>query len=81
MLVYALLPLGLGGTLGTAAVAEDATAIAFYKDAFDALVGTDAYDDVVHGGERERRDPVDLAVGNAVRNDVYSDDLHIVGDA
>jgi amino acid transporter len=39
VVVYALLPLGLGGTLGTAAVAEDATAIAFYKDAFDAIVG------------------------------------------
>jgi len=37
--VYALLPLGVGGTLGTAAIAEDATAIAFYKDAFDVLVG------------------------------------------
>ena len=32
VVVYALLPLGLGGTLGTAAVAEDATAIAFYND-------------------------------------------------
>jgi amino acid transporter len=39
VLVYALLPLGLGGTLGTEAVANDATAIAFYKDAFDAIVG------------------------------------------
>jgi amino acid transporter len=39
VVVYALLPLGLGGTLGTAAVAEDATAIAFYKDAFDIIVG------------------------------------------
>ncbi len=39
VLVYALLPLGLGGTLGTEAVANDATAIAFYKDAFDILVG------------------------------------------
>jgi amino acid transporter len=39
VVVYALLPLGLGGTLGTATVAEDATAIAFYKTAFDILVG------------------------------------------
>ena len=39
VVVYALLPLGLGGTLGTAAVAEDATFIAFYVDAFDAIVG------------------------------------------
>jgi amino acid transporter len=38
--VYALLPLGLGGTLGTDAVAKDATVIAFYADAFDAIVGT-----------------------------------------
>src|SRR5215207_5916713 len=38
--VYVLLPLGVGGTLGTAAVAEDATAIAFYTDAFNAIVGT-----------------------------------------
>jgi amino acid transporter len=38
-LVYALLPLGLGGTLGTEAVAGDATVIAFYKQAFDAIVG------------------------------------------
>jgi amino acid transporter len=39
VVVYALLPLGLGGTLGTAAVAEDATFIAFYTQAFDAIVG------------------------------------------
>ena len=39
VVVYALLPLGVGGTLGTAAIAEDATAIAFYTDAFDVLVG------------------------------------------
>ncbi|MGH2802205.1 MAG: APC family permease [Thermoleophilaceae bacterium] len=39
VVVYALLPLGLGGTLGTAAVAEDATFIAFYTLAFDAIVG------------------------------------------
>jgi amino acid transporter len=38
--VYILLPLGVGGTLGTAAVAEDGTFIAFYKNAFDILVGT-----------------------------------------
>jgi amino acid transporter len=37
--VYALLPLGLGGTLGTQAVADDATFIAFYTQAFDAIVG------------------------------------------
>ncbi len=39
VVVYALLPLGVGGTLGTAAVAEDATGIAFYTQAFDTIVG------------------------------------------
>jgi amino acid transporter len=39
VVVYALLPLGLGGTLGTEAVANDATFIAFYVDAFEAIVG------------------------------------------
>jgi amino acid transporter len=39
VLVYTLLPLGLGGTLGTAAVADDPTFIAFYTQAFDAIVG------------------------------------------
>ena len=39
VVVYALLPLGLGGTLGTATVADDATAIAFYTTAFDTIVG------------------------------------------
>src|SRR5215218_4121148 len=38
-LVYILLPLGAGGTLGTAAIAEDATLIAWYTQAFDAIVG------------------------------------------
>jgi amino acid transporter len=37
--VYVLLPLGLGGTLGTEAVAADPTFIAFYTQAFDAIVG------------------------------------------
>jgi amino acid transporter len=37
--VYVLLPLGLGGTLGTDAVAADGTFIAFYTQAFDELVG------------------------------------------
>ena len=35
-----LLPLGIGGTLGTAAITEDATLIAFYTQAFDTLVGS-----------------------------------------
>jgi amino acid transporter len=39
VVVYALLPLGVGGTLGTKAIADDPTFIAFYKDAFDAIVG------------------------------------------
>jgi amino acid transporter len=38
-LVYVLLPLGLGGTLGTKAVTADGTFIAFYKTAFDAILG------------------------------------------
>src|SRR3954465_816093 len=37
--VYALLPLGLGGTLGTKTVAADPTGIAFYTGAFNAIVG------------------------------------------
>ena len=39
VLVYALLPLGLGGTLSTSQVANDPTAIAFFKTAFDAIGG------------------------------------------
>jgi amino acid transporter len=39
VMVYALLPLGIGGTLGTQAIADDATFIAFYTTAFDELVG------------------------------------------
>ncbi len=39
VVVYVLLPLGLGGTMGTAAVADDPTFIAFYTTAFDKLVG------------------------------------------
>jgi amino acid transporter len=39
VMVYALLPLGLGGTLGTQAVADDPTFIAFYTTAFDTIVG------------------------------------------
>ncbi|MEA2383975.1 MAG: hypothetical protein QOH72_3946 [Solirubrobacteraceae bacterium] len=38
--VYALLPLGVGGTLGSEAIASDATAITFYKSAFDAIGGS-----------------------------------------
>ena len=38
-LVYVLLPLGAGGTLGTEKIAADATLIAWYKEAFDVLVG------------------------------------------
>jgi amino acid transporter len=39
VVVYALLPLGIGGTLGTQAIANDPTFIAFYTDAFKVLVG------------------------------------------
>ena len=38
-LVYVLLPLGAGGILGTEVIAADATLIAWYTQAFDALVG------------------------------------------
>ena len=38
-LVYILLPLGLGGTLGTERIAADETLISFYTLAFDAIVG------------------------------------------
>jgi len=38
--VYVLLPLGLGGTLGTAAVTEGVATLSFYSTAFDAIVGT-----------------------------------------
>jgi amino acid transporter len=38
-LVYILLPLGAGGILGTETIAEDTTLIAWYTQAFDALVG------------------------------------------
>jgi amino acid transporter len=38
--VYVLLPLGVGGTLGTATIAEDATLISFYTQAFDVIVGS-----------------------------------------
>ncbi|MFI5025556.1 MAG: APC family permease [Solirubrobacterales bacterium] len=40
VVVYALLPLGVGGTMGTEAVAADATGISFYTQAFDILVGS-----------------------------------------
>jgi amino acid transporter len=39
VVVYALFPLGIGGTLGTQAVAGDETLIVFYKTAFDAVGG------------------------------------------
>jgi amino acid transporter len=39
VVVYALLPLGIGGTLGTQAIADDPTFIAFYTTAFDQIVG------------------------------------------
>jgi amino acid transporter len=38
-MVYVLLPLGAGGVLGTAAIAADDTLIAWYTQAFDAIVG------------------------------------------
>lgn len=38
--VYALLPLGLGGTLGTKAVADDPTYIIFYAKALNQIAGS-----------------------------------------
>jgi amino acid transporter len=38
--VYVLLPLGVGGTLGTEAIAADGTFISFYTQAFDAILGS-----------------------------------------
>jgi amino acid transporter len=38
--VYALLPLGLGGTLGTKAVASDPTYIIFYAKALNSIAGS-----------------------------------------
>jgi amino acid transporter len=38
--VYALLPLGLGGTLGTATITEGVADLSFYSAAFDAIVGS-----------------------------------------
>jgi amino acid transporter len=37
--VYALVPLGLGGTLSTATVADGAADLSFFSTAFDAIVG------------------------------------------
>ncbi len=44
VLIYALVPLGTGGVLGTKAIAGDPTAIAFYVTAFDKIVGSVAAD-------------------------------------
>jgi amino acid transporter len=38
--VYALLPLGVGGTLGTKAISDGAATLTFYGDAFDKIVGS-----------------------------------------
>ena len=38
--VYVLLPLGVGGTLGTAAIGEGALTLTFYAHAFEAIVGS-----------------------------------------
>jgi amino acid transporter len=38
--VYALLPLGLGGTLGTATITKGVADLSFYSTAFDAIVGS-----------------------------------------
>jgi amino acid transporter len=38
--VYALLPLGIGGTLGTQTITDGVATLSFYGDAFDTLVGS-----------------------------------------
>jgi amino acid transporter len=38
--VYVLLPLGIGGTLGTQTIADGSLTLTFYADAFDAIVGS-----------------------------------------
>src|SRR5215213_3949577 len=38
--VYVLLPLGVGGTLGTDTIADGSLTLTFYGDAFDAIVGS-----------------------------------------
>jgi amino acid transporter len=38
--VYALLPLGIGGTLGTKAITDGSLDLSFYSKAFDAIVGS-----------------------------------------
>ncbi len=38
--VYALLPLGTGGTLGTQAITDGTATLGFYSQAFDTLVGS-----------------------------------------
>jgi len=44
ILVYALLPLGTGGVVGTKTIAGDPTAIAFFVTAFDRIVGSGGAD-------------------------------------
>ena len=44
VIVYALVPLGVGGVLGTKTISNDPTFIAFYVQAFDKLVGNTAAD-------------------------------------
>jgi amino acid transporter len=44
LMIYALVPLGTGGVLGTGTISGDPTAIAFYVTAFDKIVGSVAAD-------------------------------------
>jgi amino acid transporter len=44
VIVYALVPLGVGGVLGTKTISSDPTFIAFYVQAFNTLVGNVAAD-------------------------------------
>lgn len=47
ILVYALLPLGTGGVLGTKTIGGDPTAIAFFVNAFDKIVGSGGADAMI----------------------------------
>jgi amino acid transporter len=44
VLIYALVPLGVGGVLGTKTISSDPTFIAFYVTAFDKIVGNTVAD-------------------------------------
>lgn len=47
ILVYALVPLGTGGVLGTKTISNDPTFIAFFVNAFDKIVGSGGADAMI----------------------------------